>query len=191
MGGSGGMGGMMQGGGMAGMGGGMGGMLAGMGGMSMGGMGGGMGCGGQSSAPPGAPGAPAEYANVRMGGLKPGQSMADYDTELLKAAGNPNAEAPNPMDAGSLMPNGTHTMFQSQSSSSLLRIRSNGDVDFTGRLMDHQETMLRVLRAPDGKHYRIGSVNFPELWLQILPDGTIDGRGTIDSPYGTSTCSRQ
>ena len=130
-------------------------------------------------------GAPHEYANVTPDMMAspfgPGGDMQSYDSTLLNAAGNPNANAANPMDAGSLMPNGTHTMFESQSAGHLLKIRGNGDVDFTGRLMDHHETMLRVLRAPDGRHYRIGSVNFPHLWLQILPDGTINGCGTVVS----------
>ena len=139
----------------------------------------------QQNPNPGMAGAPHEYANVTPDMMAspfgPGGDMQSYDSTLLNAAGNPNANAANPMDAGSLMPNGTHTMFESQSAGHLLKIRGNGDVDFTGRLMDHHETMLRVLRAPDGRHYRIGSVNFPHLWLQILPDGTINGCGTVVS----------
>jgi hypothetical protein len=128
--------------------------------------------------------APPEYAH-----LTPGQTGDPFapgaDARMLNAVGNPNAESANPMDAGSIMPNGTHTMFGSfENQGGLLKISSNGDVDFTGRLMDHYETMVRVLRAPDGIHYRIGSVNFPNLWLQILPDGSVNGNGTIDSPYG-------
>ena len=52
---------------------------------------------------------------------------------------------------------------------------------FSRRLMDHHETMLRVLRAPEFRHYRIDSVIFPHLWLQILPDDTINRCGTVVS----------
>jgi hypothetical protein len=137
----------------------------------------------------GMPGAPPEYANITPQQAaspfgQPGVTMQSYDAGLLNAVGNPNANSANPNDAGSLMSNGTHVMFENQHSGRLLKIQSNGDVSFDGRLMDHRETMVVVLRAPDGKHYRIGSVNFPDRWLQILPDGTINGLGTVDSPYG-------
>ena len=96
--------------------------------------------------------------------------MRAHERGLLAAVGNrAAASGGNPMDAGSLMENGTHLMFENQNSTHLLRIYPDGRVDFSGVLMNHRETMVRVLRAPDGVHYRIGSVNYPNRWLQIPP----------------------
>lgn len=50
--------------------------------------------------------------------------------------------------------------------------------------MDHHDTMLYIFKAPDGKHFRIASRHHEGKFLRILPDGTIDANGTIDSPYG-------
>ena len=96
---------------------------------------------------PGAP--PPEYANLTPGQMNANPFAPGADAAMLNAVGNPNANSANPMDAGSIMPNGTHTMFGSyENQGGLLKIQSNGDVTFNGRLMDHHETMLRVLRAP-------------------------------------------
>jgi hypothetical protein len=173
-----------MGGGMgAGMGGGMGGMMGrGGAGMNMPGMMGSRGMMGHSGNP--AAGAPPEYAHLSAAEMSADPFAPGADARMLRAVGNPGADSANPMDAGSLMPNGSHMMFENQNSGKLLKIQANGDVDFTGVLMDHRVTMVRVLRAPDGIHYRIGSVNFPERWLQILPDGSVNGLGTVDSPYG-------
>ena len=107
----------------------------------------------QQNPNPGMAGAPHEYANVTAdmtaSPFGPGGDMQSYGSTLLNAAGNPNANAANPMDAGSLMPNGTHTMFESQSAGHLLRIRGNDNVVSTtvdGSPRDHAASSARSRR---------------------------------------------
>lgn len=117
-------------------------------------------CMGPGKTPPGRGGygaPPPEYAHLTpaqtASPFVPGGNMRAHERGLLAAVGNrAAASGGNPMDAGSLMENGTHLMFENQNSTHLLRIYPDGRVDFSGVLMNHRETMVRVLRAPDGVH---------------------------------------